>query len=397
MPRIWKRLAAPGLLAVLCAAVPPAALHAALAAAAGTLFETAPFVLAAEFLANRRFGAFVEAFGCGCGRTLPGAVSLPATALTWLTFGPVVAGLRLASALVLIALRRREACGAPPERPGCEPLNELAALAPSALVAGLAAQALSALPRSVSATPGSPVEVAFATLPAFVAGAALGVLAPCTTAGIALAGGLAPHLPALAAGVLSTCGLVPRLRFGGGSDSLPSGATRAAPLARIALAVTLVALAIRGPAGFVNPRLRITEAAGALLAIAGVRRPARPGRRGALIPGALLAALAAGSPVPAYEADPTRLADAFPGEAVHFLGVAASAGGATTLERYVITCCRVDAAPLSVRLDRPLPAAYDGTWIQADGALEQGPHGELVLRPSSWRRTPAPPDPFAYR
>ncbi|MDQ2857515.1 MAG: hypothetical protein M3R53_02535, partial [Candidatus Eremiobacteraeota bacterium] len=158
----------------------------------------------------------------------------------------------------------------------------------------------------------------------------------------------------------------------------------------------LAMLALRGPSGLVNPRLIPCIALGSLAAAVRARRRMTSVPQPALLPGALLAALVAGTPAPPYGADPTSLAGAFPGEQLDFTGVSTTAGGATTLERFAITCCRIDATAVAVRLSRRL-SVPNGSWVAASGALVRGGDGSLVLRATNWRRLPAPGDPFVYR
>jgi uncharacterized membrane protein YcgQ (UPF0703/DUF1980 family) len=114
-----------------------------------------------------------------------------------------------------------------------------------------------------------------------------------------------------------------------------------------------------------------------------------------LVPAIVLGALLAGAPPPPYVATATELGDAFPGERLAFTGVAERRASVTVLERFAITCCRVDASPVSVRLAAPLAVA-NGSWIEAHGTLERGAVG-LVLRTATWRRIRAPADAFVYR
>src|SRR5579863_5375753 len=104
-----------------------------MATSASALFEAAPFLLAgivvARFLRHPQAVAYL---GCGCAAG-PSARSLPATAATWLLFGPLVAVARFAAAVVVARLLRRDS------RPsGClhasNWLAEFTALLPSALL-----------------------------------------------------------------------------------------------------------------------------------------------------------------------------------------------------------------------------------------------------------------------
>ncbi|MDQ2908106.1 MAG: hypothetical protein M3R44_02010 [Candidatus Eremiobacteraeota bacterium] len=390
-----------------CAALGPDVLHAALAAAAGTLFEAAPFLLAAE-LAPRRVRALLPLAGCGCRGPVPGAVSVAATALCWLTFGPAIALARLAAGLALFTFFDHAPGSAQAQGDAVE---ELLMLAPSAALAVTVSGALSA------AAPGLMAAPLGATV-ALLGGLAIGASAPCATAAVAIAAALAPHLAPAAAGVLMTGGLVrlrwPLLR----ADHLrvathvhgehQSAGFRSA--LRVALAGALGMLVRGGAAGFVSPRLLPLAAVGAVFALVAAgrvvvraRRAQRPEsecgdpkrRAAALVPAIMLAALLSGSPVPAGVAQATQLADAYPGERLSFAGPVHRSGVTSVIERYQITCCRADASPVVVRLTSELPVA-DGTWIAASGILQRSEHG-LELRAKHWQRATAPADPFIYR
>lgn len=389
MPRLpWKPIAA----AAFCAALPPPALHAALAAAAGSLFEAAPFVLLAELLGSprlRALGAFAVLAGCGCRGRLPGALSLPAAALCWLAFGPAVALGRVGAALALILTRRARGAGRCHEgadEPAPDALAELAALAVTAAVASVAAGALGAGAATLHAS--GPAGSALA----FAAGVALGAVVPCATAGVASAAALAGPLPSAAAGLLASAGLL-----GLGLPPAPRAAARETRFASVLLAAALAALAWRGPSGLVSPRLVPAVAAAAVMAALGCRKRTTALKRGAALAPALMAgALLAGSPQPAYRTDAAGLPGAFPGARLSFAGTALRAGNATLVERFAIACCRIDASPVAIALDRRLAVAQ-GEWVTVDGVVARGAGGALVLQTSAWRRTPRPADPFLYR
>ncbi len=391
MPRPRKRPDAAVWVAavVCCAALGPAALHAALAAAAGTLFEAAPFVLAAE-LGPPRFGLVAMVAGCGCGRRAPGALSLPATALCWIAFGPVVALARLAAGFALLAFQRRRnrrdvASDAEPS----DAFAELLMLGPCAALAVTLAGALGGVATHLDGSAASQAAL-------FAAGLVLGAVAPCATAAVAIAAALEPVAGAAAAGILASGGFVSTgwyRRRKRSSPATPPPALRAVA-SRIALALALGTLSVRGAGGFVNPRLLPLAAGGAVLALVGLRRPTRS-RRAALVPAILIAALAAGSPVPPDAANATRLDEAYAGERLAFVGRAHRSGDATVLERPIITCCRADASAVALRTSGRLPIT-DGTWIAATGVLLAA-HDGLVLQPERWRIVVAPADPFLYR
>jgi hypothetical protein len=397
MPRPFRTPAVACLsLALCCAGLGPAALHAALAAVAGPLFEAAPFVLVADALPfGQRFRTVVSFASCGCGGAVPGALSFASIGLCWLTFGPAVTLARTAAGLALVYAKRRRnrSCG-PAEPP--EALGELLALAPSAALAALVSGALASHAAANVATPGGRAAL-------FVLGLVLGCIAPCGTAAVAIAAAFAPHLTAVTAGILVTGGLAPRLpRFG----ATPLSGTRLlreppsvealhrVNIARLALAGCLVTLVLGGPRGFINARLVPFELVAAGCALLGLRRRSLTSHA-TIVPALLIVALAAGSPEPSYVATETRLDDAFAGERVVFTGVAHAEGATSIVQRFAITCCRVDATPVAVRTSAPLGVA-DGSWITAHGVLADSPDG-LVLRTSEWRRVATPADPFVYR
>ncbi len=366
--------------AALLAAVPPAILHGALAAAAGTVFEATPFVLAAHLVRGTPLRLLVAAASCGCGRGLPGALSLPAAALCWLTFGPWVALARLGAALFLA---RRHIGG--PEPSAREPLDELPAIGLGAAAASLATETLRSL---------GPSALPAALLPAvgLALGGLVGFALPCTTAALAVAAASRTTLPAAAFAILCTAGLVRPL-----APAQASGRPRVdARFGMTLLAAACLVLAFRGGAGLVAPRLVPIVAAGTPLALLAFLRRGGGARPGSwLAPAALLAVLAAGSPPPGYVATESTLTDVFPGERITFTGIAHRSGAATIVQRFAITCCRADAAPVAIRTQTALPVP-DGTWVEVCGTLVRGRSG-LALAVSRSRAVPAPADPFVYR
>jgi len=85
-----------------------------------------------------------------------------------------------------------------------------------------------------------------------------------------------------------------------------------------------------------------------------------------------------------------------PGRAVDFTGTVARgpSTGPTTLVRFTILCCRADAEPLALELDRRLDART-GAWINVRGvAIER--NARAVLRVEHAHAVAAPPDPFLY-
>jgi len=388
MPR--PRLIAPIALAVVCAALPPPALHAALAAAAGTLFEAAPFVLVGELVPLHRARELVALAGCGCGTRFPGALALPALALCWLAFGPFVTLSRATAGAILTVQRSVRPGGCSEvagERDRADVFAELATLALYAGAASLVSGVLQAGLRAVESS-------AWGTGLAFAAGLALGSIMPCATAGIAVAAGLKGGLGAAAAGVLVTSGLF-RLPLRHSADR--GRRTQTAPFTATLIALALALLAFRGPSGLLNPRLLPLEPLGALAALVGARRRRTAlGPVAAALPALMLGALVIGSPIPPERVDVTSLENAAPGERLAFTGTASVSNGATTLERFAITCCRIDASPVSVRLDRVL-AVPAGSWVSATGTLVRTTAGALVMSPSATALVAAPADPFIYR
>jgi uncharacterized membrane protein YcgQ (UPF0703/DUF1980 family) len=78
-----------------------------------------------------------------------------------------------------------------------------------------------------------------------------------------------------------------------------------------------------------------------------------------------------------------------------FTGVLTRQGRSCALVRYAITCCRADAAPIAVRLDRT-PSYPAGTWLRVKGQIESL-RGDLRLDPQQVERIAPPSDPFVYR
>jgi hypothetical protein len=380
----------------------------ALAAAAGTLYEAVPFVLLVFALerwaarhrcgSQRRWLPLLGLAGCGCSRGhLPGALALPAIALCALAFGPVVAGVRILLALGIVFWGRRTRPGpshtqARPPLRFADPLATLESLAASAFVASLL----------VSGLAGIAVGVPWPL--ALVAGFAIGAIAPCATAGVAIAAAFAHVTPWAAAGILASTGLVCETvvhRFTNRHGSETTAAVADAPartalFASIVLAIALATLALRGPSGLVNPRLLLPIGCASVAAFA-LRGSLRSRSAHPLLAPALMLAVAVAPPNPPVpQADVTRLDDAFAGERLAFTGQVARNAGRTILARYVITCCRIDATPIAVRLDRAL-AARDGMWLEASGTLVRDPTGALALHAERVRAIAVPSDPFTYR
>lgn len=373
------------------ALAPATAVQTTVAAAAGTLFESVPFVLAGLALAaaSARWATrTVPYLGCGCG-TGPSARSLPAALATWLLFGPLVAAARLAAAVAaawLLARRAPRCCshGAHASEPGeHSALAQLQSIAPLAIVGGAVAPAFVAFAGLALVPP--PV--------AFAAGALAGfAIAPCALGAAGLGACLRSAAPAAALGFLCVAGI---------ADLRAFVRPRARPEMHDAVAYALLAagcafVAWRGGDTLVHPRfaLPLWGSAVTFLWLAWRRRfeQAPPLRWG---PAMMLVTAVLGAPAPQYHATQTTLARAFAGEHVDFTGVVTRTLGATALVRFAITCCRADAAPVVLRLQRGLPDRA-GPWVRARGVIVQTPAG-LRLRVDRYRTISAPADPFVYR
>ena len=374
-------LYAAGTLAV-AAVLSPDSLRSALAAAASSLFETAPFLFAglvvARLLGRQR--SIVDFLGCGCGPG-PSARSLPAGVATWLLFGPLVAVARFAAALLCARLLyARHACR--PHAHALQPLADLAALLPSSLLAGAA---FACLPAVDPAALGALGEVAL--------GVALGFCAaPCGLGAVAVAAALKSRAPLTAAAFLCVAGIAdlralhPAQRRREEHDGLA--------YALLALALALVSS--RHGDSLIRPS--IAPAAGVCAAVALVyaaiyRR--HQSWRSRTAPVLMLIGVLVGAPPPSFRATETTLADLFAGEHLSFTGRLTRESSRAALVRYAITCCRADAAPIAVRID-PAPSDADGAWLRVDGTVE-GVDGNLRLVPHGVARIPPPADPFIYR
>lgn len=358
-------------------------MRSALATTASGLFEATPFLLAGLLLARllRGRAELVEHLGCGCGRG-PSARSLPSAAATWLVFGPIVALVRYAAALLAARLLYRDLRREHGEDENAQLLGELASVFPAALVAAVATQGFASFdPARIS-----PIEGA-------LLGAALGfTAAPCGLGTVAIAGALRIRAPIAAAAFLCIAGIV---------DLRALRRTRPRSLGHDAfayavLATALAIVAARNGGALVHPRfapaLAFCSCAALIFALV-YRRRRSAGARAApvlMLVGALL-----GAPPPQYHATETTLSDLFPGEHLTFTGALERQRGASAVVRYAITCCRADAAPVAVRLDRALPYAA-GTWLRVDGRVEKV-EDEFGLVPASIERVSAPADPFIYR
>lgn len=365
----------------LAALVSPESLRGALAASASALFEATPFVAAGallSFLLRRRCTLF-DYLGCGCGDG-PAARSLPAAAATWLLFGARVAITRYLAALLAARLLRCRFAPAPGAHGIANPLRELDAVLPAALIAGVVMQFAFAAARLPHAG-------------GILLGTALGFFAaPCGLGTVALAGALRVHAPAAAAAFLCIAGIV---------DFHALVPLRRAELGDDAFAYALLALGLgivgwRGGDALVHPAfaLPLTCCAVVALACAFARRHARcaPVR---IAPALMLAGSLLGAPPPQYRATETTLTDLFAGERLEFTGALTRDGTAGAIVRYAITCCRADATPVAVRLAR-VPPYPNGSWLRVVGRIA-GSAGQLRLVAERVERVSAPTDPFLYR
>lgn len=371
--RQWSAI----LLAIATAAIAPQTTMAVGAGAASVLLESLPYLAVAALcspLIRRYARALVAYAGCGCA-TGPSARSIPAAVATAAIFGVPAALGRVAAASVMSRFVRAHDHDA-----RVDVLGEIVSLIPAALLSAAIMLMLPSLP--------------LGNLPApvlFVGGALLGVVAsPCALGGVALAASLHATAPFAGAGVLCTAGIVPNVWRRHAHGALHD------PWAYGALALACALVAARHGGALVHPRMTIPLAVTASVCLLlAWRFRACNAHSGRLVAAAALAAIVIGAPVPAYHVTETTLADGFPGEHVEFTGVAVHERNASALVRYAILCCRADAAPVALALDRNL-AHFDGHWMHASGTLE---HDGAQLRLRVDRLTPVTPpaDPFVYR
>jgi hypothetical protein len=329
-------------------ALAPELARAILASSASVLLECLPYLAASVVLAPL-FGRFADAAtafaGCGCGNA-PGALSLPAALATAALFGPVVAIARFIAALVAwrIAVVEEHVH----ER---SLLHELHRLAPSALTCGVVVTALPSLHLTVV-----PVLVLF------FCGALIGALAtPCTLGGIALASTFYSAAPALSYGVLFTSGII------------------TFRVHHVVDRVRRRVIACRS-----NARASTHDDSTRRMFVT-LRLPR------IALPIALVVAIVIGAPMPPASVNETTLTDLYPGERLSFTGMYVDG----TLMRYAITCCRADAAPVSIRLLNRLRVP-NRIWVRADGVIARS--GACLVLSASKIATIAPPsDPFLYR
>ncbi len=370
--RHWSGIA----LVLALAAIDPQTVMTILAGAVSVLLEALPYLVGAALLAplaGRYARTLIAYAGCGCGAG-PHARSIPAALAAAALFGPYVAVARVAlaslAARVLPADNDAET----------SVLTELTHLLPAALLAA----AMMALVPAVPLRGIHPVLL-------WLAGAVLGVFAsPCALGGIALAAALHASAPFAAIGVLCTAGILPHFRARHTHDAAHD------PLAYLLLALACSLVAAHHGGTFVHPRLTIPLALCAIYcAILAWCQRASAARRPREIAAAALAIVIIGAPQPIYRATETTLADAFAGERVDFTGIAVTDHARSVLVRYAITCCRADAAPVALVVDRDL-APFNGRWLHVRGTI-QDDGGELRLRVAELTPIAPPSDPFVYR
>lgn len=369
------------------AMLPAPVVRGVLATAAGSLFEGTPFILAgfaAHALLSRIAGArsgWVAAMtaylGCGCGHGAS-ARSLPAAVATAMVFGPVVAALRFAAALLAMRVihSKRHATHTP------EALSQLFALLPPALLGGAIVHLFSGA--RIESVPGA-VQAVIGALFGFASSS-------CALGTVALAASLHARAPFAALGMLCTSGILDVRALHRTDGSAASHDALGYALASTALAI----VGLRGGDALVHPRfcaaLLLCSLACAAFAVA--YRRARSSRA-RVAPAIMLAGALLGAPPPTYTATETTLTDLFPGERIIFTGTLVHGAEADAIARFAITCCRADAAPVVIRLVQRVHAK-PGTWLRVDGAMERV-GSDLRLAVNRVESISPPSDPFIYR
>jgi hypothetical protein len=356
-------------------------LTAVLVTSAATLIESVPFILAGtalQWLPFRWNARIVPYLGCGCGAG-PSARSIPAAIATWLVFGPIVATLRVCAAVGVDCIRLKRAHCVHEESSA---LAQLALLAPIAMLGATLALLCGAF-----FAPHKSPELSLA------AGAVLGfALAPCGLGAVGFAAAMRGVAPAAAAGFLCVAGIF---------DLRSWLRTKHTAMQHDALAYALTAMvcaivAARGGGALVHPKVALALwPCAAACAYFTYRHRGESNANARIAPIIMLAGTILAAPPPDYHATETTLADAFAGEHIDFTGTLTRTGNAATLVRYAITCCRADAAPVVVRLERNPPPSLRG-WVQAHGMFVATADG-LRLRADMLQEIPAPADPFVYR
>lgn len=270
----------------------------------------------------------------------------------------------------------RSACGL--ERD--PPLAQLAAVVPFAV----AGATLALLAPALGATHGA-AAVTLGAVAAFFS-------APCAMGTVGFASAVRASAPQFAYAFLCIAGI---------ADARTFMRTRHDHARHDALAYGLAAaacalVAAKHGGGLVHPRLALLLwPCAAACAVFAYRYRAHACAALRIAPAIMIAGTILAAPPPAYHATETTLSDAFPGERIDFTGMLTRTGTTVTLVRYAITCCRADAAPIVIRLERSAPLATHG-WVHAQGVLVTGASG-LSLRVASLTPIAAPADPFIYR
>ena len=262
-------------------------------------------------------------------------------------------------------------------------LDELAAVLPAALVAGVVTQ-VAALFDVRHLAPAAQV----------FGGALLGfATAPCGIGAVAVAGALHGRAPLAAAAFLCIAGIAD-LRAVARRHSVHARAHDV--LAYVLLAPALGIVGWRHGNALVHPVIGgVLLVCGAIALVLAIVYRMQQNARSRLAPALMLAGALVSAPPPAYHATETTLSDLFPGEQLSFTGSVARSGNAAALVRYAITCCRADAAPVVVRL-RSAPPFPAGTWLRVDGTIAVDA-GEPRLVSRRVERIAPPTDPFIYR
>lgn len=360
------------------ALVPLPLAHAALAAAASSLFEALPFLLAGQVSrAGGRHRWLVALLGCGCAGG-PAARSLPAALLGAALLGPWIAAVRFAAAWTLRSARPSHAHGP------ADPLAALEAYLPYALAGGAAVTIVPALAPELGSV-AWPLAALAGALLAFVS-------APCAFGAITLGSALGHIQPALGYGWLAVAGVADLRVFGSRPQHAPAALGKAAAAA---LVIALGVVVLRHGATLIHPRfVPLLALAGGSLAWSWRGRP--PTRRGLGLAAFLLAAaLFVRAPDRPPLASATTLSSAYAGEPFAMRGQVARAGAATFVTRQAITCCRADAVPVTIRTAREV-ARPSGAWVAVRGVLVLA-NGTLCLRVRALRDIAPPADPYLYR
>ena len=301
-----------------------------------------------------------------------------------LTFGPIAALGRFLAAFIFMRLRERK-CRADRVASPCV-LDQLGTIGLLAFFSALFLALIRMQAFGLSYR-GMPAPLLFA------GGIVLGLLTPCTVGALAAASGLRAGAAPLALGVFCSAGLFPMRRSHPGDKA---GTSLDGRLLYGFIALSCGIAAAQSGAGLVHPKLTPLAALGALSACAAaVRPPVRAGYPALLAAFLMFAGLILHVPPPIYNPGETTLENIYPGQEVRFIGEISGYETPTTLVRYAVTCCRADASPLALRLDRRLNER-SGAWIEARGVIERDTGG-MHLYVRRYRRIAQPSDPFLYQ